>query len=118
MVLTLGGVPALAHAADAAQAQLTTLLSALPRAAQETRTLTDSIDQAGVVASEHTAGLDAQVAALIARSRDAETIAGGAAEKLAAYMQRMETTSETAGARLETVTSDAAAAVDALVPQA
>ncbi|PCG10685.1 hypothetical protein COA17_04700 [Sphingomonas ginsenosidimutans] len=106
---------ALAHAADAAQAQLTTLLSALPRAAQETRTLTDSIDQAGVVASEHTAGLDAQVAALIARSRDAETIAGGAAEKLAAYMQRMETTSETAGARLETVTSDAAAAVDALL---
>ncbi|MBY9062244.1 hypothetical protein K7957_04785 [Sphingomonas yunnanensis] len=101
--------------AGAAHERLDALLAALPRAADETRSLTETIDQAGLVAYEHSAGLDAQVAALVARGRDAEAIAGGAAEKLAAYMQRMESTSHTAGARLEAVTSQAAGAVDALL---
>ncbi|MGJ3628347.1 hypothetical protein AB5I41_17795 [Sphingomonas sp. MMS24-JH45] len=41
-------------------------------------------------------------------------IAGGAAEKLAAHIARMDATGEAAGARLENVTQQAAAAVDAL----
>jgi hypothetical protein len=90
---------ALTTTAGTAHARLDALIAALPRAADETRALTETIDQAGLVAYEHSAGLDAQVAALVARGRDAEAIAGGAAEKLAAYMQRMETTSHTAGAR-------------------
>ncbi|MEH3101137.1 hypothetical protein [Sphingomonas adhaesiva] len=106
---------ALTHSAETARAHLTNLLSTLPRAQEETHELTLSIDQAAIVASEHTAALDAQVAALTARGREAETVTSGAAEKLAAYMQRMEVTSETAGARLESVTSNAAAAVDALL---
>lgn len=106
---------ALSATANGAHERLDALLAALPRAADETRALTETIDQAGLVAYEHSAGLDAQVAALVARGRDAEAIAGGAAEKLAAYMQRMESTSHTAGARLEAVTSAAAGAVDALL---
>lgn len=106
---------ALTDTAGAAQEQLTSLLATLPRVELETRALAGTIDQAGLVAWEHAAALDAQVAALSARGREAEMIAGGAAEKLAAYMQRMETTSATAGVRLETVTSDAAIAVDALL---
>ncbi|PZQ62677.1 MAG: hypothetical protein DI544_00155 [Sphingomonas taxi] len=106
---------ALSSSAGQAQEQLAALLASLPRAEAETRTLAETIDQAGLVACEHTAALDAQVAALAARGRDAEVIAGGAAEKLAAYMQRMEATSATAGLRLEAVTSDAAVAVDALL---
>ena len=110
-----GHARTLGESAGDAHAQVATLLAALPRATEEARTLTDTIDQAGLVAYEHSAALDAQVAALVARGREAETIAGGAAEKLAAYMQRMEATSGTAGARLEAVTSDAATAVDALL---
>lgn len=106
---------ALANATGHAAEQLDALLGALPRATDETRTLAATIDQAGLVAYEHSAALDAQVAALAARGREAESVAGGAAEKLAAYMQRMEATSATAGLRLEGVTSDAAVAVDALL---
>jgi len=106
---------ALSSSAELAHQHLATLLSTLPRAGAETAALTETIDRAAIVANEHTAALDAQVASLIARSRDAETVTTGAAEKLAAYMHRMEITSETAGARLEVVTSDAAAAVDALL---
>lgn len=98
-----------------ASEQLAALIASLPKAQAETEALSALIDQAGLVACEHTAALDAQVAALAARGREAETVAGGAAEKLAAYMQRMEATSTTAGARLEAVTSDAAGAVDALL---
>ncbi|VXD03683.1 conserved hypothetical protein [Sphingomonas sp. 8AM] len=106
---------ALVNATGHAAEQLEALLGALPRATDETRTLAATIDQAGLVAYEHSAALDAQVAALAARGREAESVAGGAAEKLAAYMQRMEATSATAGLRLEGVTSDAAVAVDGLL---
>lgn len=105
----------LGAATEAAQASLATLLATLPRVQQETVTLTGTIETAGLSAAERAAALDAQVAALAVRGREAETIAGGAAEKLAAHLHRMEATSETAGARLEQVTSDAAAAVDALL---
>ncbi|KTT76246.1 hypothetical protein NS334_01370 [Sphingomonas endophytica] len=110
-----GHARALGTATGEAAERLSALLAALPRVEAETRHLAGSIDQAGLVAYEHSAALDAQVAALVARGREAEQVAGGAAEKLAAYMQRMEATSATAGARLEGVTSDAAAAVDALL---
>jgi hypothetical protein len=106
---------ALSIATVHANEQLAALLAALPRAEEETRALARTIDDAGLVAYEHAGALDAQVAALTARGREAETVAGGAAEKLAAYMQRMEATSATAGLRLDGVTSDAAAAVDALL---
>ncbi len=106
---------ALSIATVHANEQLAALLAALPQAEDETRALAATIDQAGLVAYEHAGALDAQVAALTARGREAETVAGGAAEKLAAYMQRMEATSATAGLRLDGVTSDAAAAVDALL---
>jgi hypothetical protein len=106
---------ALADAANTAQSSLSTLLNGLPTAQAETRALIEAIEQAGLTAGGRAAALDAQVAALTARGREAETVAGGAAEKLGAHIRRMEATSETAGARLEAVTSDAASAVDALL---
>ena len=69
----------------------------------------------GLTASEHAAALDAQLAALAERGREADVVAGGAAQKLAAHIQRMEATSETAGARLESVTGEMSAAVDGLL---
>ena len=106
---------ALGHAAQVAQAKLDTLVAAMPRAQADVERLTAGIDTAAQAAAERTAMLDAQVVALAARGREAEAIAGGAAEKLAAYLGRMEATGQTAGQRLEAVTSQAAAAVDALL---
>jgi hypothetical protein len=69
----------------------------------------------GLTASEHAAALDAQLVALAERGREADAVAGGAAQKLAAHIQRMEATSDTTGARLEAVTGEMSASVDELL---
>jgi len=106
---------ALADTARAAQDHLNVLVAGLPRAQEEIATLVIDMDRAGLAASEHAAALDVQVSALADRGREAETVAGGAAQKLAAHILRMEATSENAGARLETVTAEMSSAVDAML---
>ena len=105
----------LAAAADAAHTRLQVLLALLPRAHGETDSLAQLLKTTGVTASEHAAALDAQLPALSERGRDADAVANGAAQKLAAHITRMEATSETAGARLEQVTGDMSNAVDGLL---
>ena len=105
----------LTEAAAAAQTSLGVLLSSLPRAHAETSEMAKTLATTGLTASEHAAALDAQLAALAERGREADVVAGGAAQKLAAHIQRMEATSETAGARLESVTGEMSAAVDGLL---
>ncbi|MBS0285313.1 MAG: hypothetical protein JSS15_12925, partial [Proteobacteria bacterium] len=99
-----GHARALADTAQAAQDNLNVLMAGLPRAQEEIASLVIDMDRAGLAASEHAAALDVQVSALADRGREAETVAGGAAQKLAAPIARMEATSENAGARLEAVT--------------
>ena len=105
----------LAKAAENAQTRLDVLLALLPRAHGETDALAQLLKATGVTASEHAAALDAQLAALAERGREADAVANGAAQKLAAHITRMEATSETAGARLEQVTGDMSLAVDGLL---
>jgi len=105
----------LTEAAAAAQTSLGVLLSSLPRAHAETAEMAKTLASTGLTASEHAAALDAQLVALAERGREADAVAGGAAQKLAAHIQRMEATSETAGARLEAVTGEMSAAVDGLL---
>ncbi|TPG49160.1 hypothetical protein [Sphingomonas glacialis] len=105
----------LATAADQAHTRLEVLLALLPRAQGETDALAQLLKATGVTASEHAAALDAQLHALAERGREADAVANGAAQKLAAHITRMEATSETAGARLEQVTGDMSHAVDALL---
>ena len=105
----------LADAASGAQASLGVLLASLPRAQAETREVGKLLETTGLAASEHAAALDAQLVALAERGREADAVAGGAAQKLAAHITRMEATSETAGARLEQVTAEMSTAVDALL---
>ncbi len=105
----------LADTARAAQDHLATLMAGLPRAQEEIAGLVSHIDRAGLAAGEQAAALDVQVSALAERGREAETVAGGAAQKLAAHIARMEATSETAGARLEAVTAEMSSAVDAML---
>jgi hypothetical protein len=105
----------LSEAAAAAQANVGILLASLPRARSETEDMARLLDETGLSAGEHAAALDAQLIALGERGREADAIAGGAANRLAAHITRMEVTSETAGARLEAVTGDMSGAVDALL---
>jgi hypothetical protein len=105
----------LAEAAGAAQNNLSVLLTTMPRAQAEVEAMAEKIDLAGLSAGENAAALDAQVVALAERGREAEAVAGGAAQKLAAHIARMEATSETAGVRLEAVTGEMSVAVDALL---
>ena len=119
MALEIGQADAhattLRDAAGGAQAKLDVLLASLPRARAETAEVAKLLESIGLAASEHAAALDAQLVALAERGRDADTLAGGAAQRLAAHIARMEATSETAGARLESVTDGMSTAVDALL---
>lgn len=105
----------LAEAAAGAQASVGILLASLPRARGDVEATAQLIDRAGLAASEHAGGLAAQLATLSERGREADQIAGGAAQKLAAHLQRMEGTSEAAAQRLEAVTEEMTGAVDALL---
>ncbi|USU12894.1 hypothetical protein NF701_03275 [Sphingomonadaceae bacterium OTU29THOMA1] len=106
---------ALSHAATEAQASLGVLIASLPRAKADVDAVQQMLEQTGLSASAHAAALEAKLAALAERGRDADLVAGSAAQKLAAHITRMEATSETAGARLEAVTADMSTAVDALL---
>ncbi|MFC3581234.1 coiled-coil domain-containing protein [Sphingomonas hylomeconis] len=105
----------LADAAAGTHAKLDVLLSMLPRAHLETTTIGEALDRTGLSAAAHAGALDAQLVALAERGREADALAGGAAQRLAAHMVRMEATGETAGARLELVTAQMSDAVDGLL---
>lgn len=106
---------ALSQAVAEAQTSLGVLLASLPRAQAEVAEAGRLLDDTGLAAGEHAAALEAKLAALAERGREADLVAGGAAQKLAAHIARMEATSETAGARLEAVTGEMSGAVDALL---
>ena len=105
----------LATAATDTQNSLGVLLATLPHARADTEAVARRLEETGLSASGHAARLDAQLVALAERGREADVVAGGAAQRLAAHITRMEATSETAGARLETVTGTMSDAVDRLL---
>jgi hypothetical protein len=107
----------LGESAADAERRVEIILSSLPKAHEEMRGLSDRVDAAGLLASER-AALDTQLSALSERGREADQIAGGAADRLAAHIARMEATSETASARLEQVTGEMSVAVDAVLDRA
>lgn len=102
-------------AARVAEEKLSVVLNTLPRAHAETEALAARIESTGLGASERAAALDAQIVALGERGREADALTSGAAERLAAHIARMEATSETAGARLESVTARMSESVDTLL---
>lgn len=98
--------------------RLSTVLATLPRAHAETAEMAALLDTTGLTASERVAALDAQLAVVAQRSREADELAGGAAQRLAAHMHRMEATSESAGVRLESVIGTMSGAIDAVLERA
>lgn len=108
----------LVDASTLAGKSLEVLLASVPKAQAETVAMKDALDQAGLAAGERTAALAAVLAQITERGREANEVAGGAAERLAAHIARMEATSETAGARLESVTGEMSNAVDGVLDRA
>jgi division protein CdvB (Snf7/Vps24/ESCRT-III family) len=113
-----GGIRTFGDAMDQAEKRFEIILTTLPKAHSEMHGLAGRIDAAGLLASQRAAALDTQVTALAERGREADQIAGGAAERLAAHISRMEATSETASTRLEQVTEQMSVAVDAVLDRA
>lgn len=113
-----------AHAATLGGTVKTTLesmaviLASLPHAREKIDAAARLLDTTGLSAGRHAAALDAQLVALAERGRDADVVTGGAAQKLAAHIGRIEATSEAAGARLEAITGSMSDAVDALLGRA
>ncbi|WP_230770149.1 hypothetical protein [Sphingomonas sp. Leaf4] len=109
---------ALTLAATHAEHRLGTLLDTLPRAHAETESISQRLEATGLAASERIAALDAALAAVAQRGRDADEVAGGAAQRLAAHIARMEATSESAGTRLESVIGTMSGAIDEVLDRA
>ncbi|RYY34364.1 MAG: hypothetical protein EOP59_16510, partial [Sphingomonadales bacterium] len=113
-----GSIRVFGEAMDQAEKRFEIILSTLPMAHDEMHGLAQRIDAAGLLASQRAASLDTQITALAQRGREADDIAGGAAQRLAAHIARMEATSETASARLEAVTGQMSDEVDNVLDRA
>ena len=109
---------ALTGSAASARGDLAVLLANLPKANVQTRQMITALQEAGLTAHEKAGALDAQLALLTTRGREADEIAGNAAQKLAAHLSRMEGVGEVAGARLEKAAEQMTSAVDAALERA
>ncbi len=108
----------LKFSATSARADLAILLADLPKAQLETRHMVSALQEAGVTAHEHAGALDAQLASLTQRGREADEIAGGAAQKLGAHLSRIESVSANASEQLETAAARMTDAIDAALDRA
>lgn len=108
----------LKFSATSARADLAILLADLPKAQLETRHMVSALQEAGVSAHESAGALDAQLASLTQRGREADEIAGGAAQKLGAHLSRIESVSANASERLEEAASKMTDAIDAALDRA
>ena len=106
---------ALGEAAARAEGSLGTLLADLPRAQEAADAAAGLFDRTAAAANTQAGVLAERLGTLSEQGREADRIAGSAAQALADHLQRMEGTSEAAAARLDTTTAEMAAAIDALM---
>jgi hypothetical protein len=109
---------ALDRAAESARIDLGVLLEDLPRAEQSARALAAELRGMGHDASAQAAGLEAQLAAVAARAREADEAAGGASQRLVAHLTQIESAGAAAAARVGEVGTTAGQQVDALLDRA
>ncbi len=108
----------LRQSSQAARADITALIGDMPKAQAQTVEMATALDAAGLAAHERAGALDAQVAALVARTREADEIVGGTAQKLAAHLSRVEGVSETAATHLTEASKTMTSAIDAALGRA
>lgn len=106
---------ALDRAAESARTDIGVLLEDLPRAEASSRAMSDELRQSGREASAQAASLEAQLAAISGRAREAEDQVGGAAQRLVAHLTQIESAGAAAATRVSDVSGSASAEVDALL---
>jgi hypothetical protein len=109
---------ALDHAAAAARVDIGVLMGDLPKVEAQARTAAEAMKQAGLGAHEQAAALDSQLAALTARSREADEAAGGSAQRLGAHIARIESGAGAAAERMTEAATQMNAAVDGAMERA
>jgi methyl-accepting chemotaxis protein len=103
---------ALESAAEAARVDIGVLLQDLPRAEEHARSLSEAMKEAGLTAHNQTGALEGQLSALVARGREADEVVGGAAQRLASHLARVESTTAAAATRMDEAAASMTAAVD------
>jgi hypothetical protein len=109
---------ALDAAAAAAKVDIGVLLHDLPRAEEQARAVADAMKEAGLNAHGQASALEAQLASLSARGRDADEVLGGAAQRMSAHVARIETGSAAAAASMDESSAKMNAAVDGAMSRA
>ncbi|MEA3050413.1 MAG: hypothetical protein QOG84_2249 [Sphingomonadales bacterium] len=108
----------LESAAAAAKVDIGVLMHDLPRAEEQARAVTEAMKEAGLTAHGQASALEAQLAALGAKGREADEVLGGAAQRMAAHVARIESTAGAAAASLDEVAAGMTGAVDAAMARA
>jgi hypothetical protein len=109
---------ALESAAAAAKVDIGVLLHDLPRAEEQARGVAEALKDAGLTAHGQAGALEVQLAALSARSREADELLGGAAQRMAAHIARIETGSASAAAAISEASAGMTTGVDATLARA
>ncbi|QLC21678.1 hypothetical protein HFP51_05490 [Parasphingopyxis sp. CP4] len=87
-------------ATKTAREDVEVLMNDLPRAEQQARAVSTGLREAGINAHEQAAALDTQMLTLKSRGEQANEVANGAAQSLAANLARIEGVAEVAAAKL------------------
>ena len=109
---------ALDAAANAAKVDIGVLLHDLPRAEEQARAVAEAMKEAGLNAHGQASALEAQLASLAARGRDADEVLGGAAQRMSAHVARIESGSAAAAASMDESSAKMIAAVDGAMSRA
>jgi hypothetical protein len=109
---------ALDAAASAAKVDIGVLLHDLPRAEEQARAVAEAMKEAGLNAHGQASALEAQLASLAARGRDADEVLGGAAQRMSAHVARIESGSAAAAASMDESSAKMTAAVDGAMSRA
>ena len=100
------------EAAGAARVDMGALLADLPVAEGQVRALAEALRGAGLSAHEQAAALQESLAMLVARAREAEDTAGGAANRMQAQVSRVAGASEMAARDIDAAATRLGDAVD------
>jgi type VII secretion effector (TIGR04197 family) len=109
---------ALDAAASAAKVDIGVLLHDLPRAEEQARAVADAMKEAGLNAHGQASALEAQLASLAARGREADEVLGGSAQRMSAHVARIESGSAAAAASMDESSAKMTAAVDGAMSRA
>lgn len=106
---------ALDRAAESARNDIGVLLEDLPRAEASARAMAEELRGTGRDASAQTAALEAQLAAVSARGREADELVGSASQRLVAHLTQIESAGAAAAARVTDAATSASSEVDLLL---